>query len=84
MIYDTVYFVVCLCSLSLGASKIAPLLGRRLRDEVQHVLDDLLGRRDVPDGERAFAAVPDGGREHRVALDGERDGLELLCGGVLG
>lgn len=71
-------------ALDLCASEIALLLGRCLRDEVQHVLDDLLGCGDVPHGERAFAAVADGGREHCIALDGERDGLELLCGGVFG
>ena len=43
------------------------------------MLDDLLGRRDVPERERALRAVADGGREDRVARDREVDGRLLLA-----
>ena len=34
---------------------------------MEHVLNDLHGIRDVPDGERALRAMVHGGREQRVA-----------------
>ena len=68
---------------NLQVARLRLLLGLRalrqgVADEVEHVLDDLLGRRDVPERERALRAVADGGREDRVARDREVDGRVLL------
>ena len=60
-------------------SQTARLRGLAAADEVKHVLDDLLGRRDVPQRERALRAVPHSGGEDRAALNREVDGLEPLA-----
>lgn len=44
------------------------------------MLDDLLRRRDVPDSERALAAVANGGGKDGFALNREFNRLERLVG----
>ena len=81
-------FTTCYCSSSSAILQVTRLLllavlrvvvGQSVAHEVEHMLDDLLGRRDVPKRERALRAVPDGGREDRVARDREVDGRVLLA-----
>ena len=55
------------------------LAGQGVAHQVEHVLDDLLGRRDMPKRECALRAVAHSGREDRIARDREVDGRVLLA-----
>ena len=43
------------------------------------MLNDLFRRRDVPDGQRALAAMSNGSGKYRLTLYREGDRLQLFC-----
>ena len=57
-----------MCNMSTSSQIPLQLLavGGRLSNQIQHMLDDLPGRRHVPAGQRPLAAVPHGSRKYCV------------------
>ena len=71
--------IVCQRGLRISEHRCGGLGEREVvLNEMEHVLNNLLGSHDVPDGEHALRPVANGGRKHRIVRDRKFNGAVLV------